>query len=294
MSNNSLRLRFRRVNSDTVAAVGMWLAATAVVSALLWILFDIFRRGASHVNMSFLVSAPEDAGRAGGIGPILVSTLLILTVTLCVSAPLSLASAIALTENRHVRSRFSRIVLRCLEMLAAVPSIVFGLFGNAFFCIALGMGYSIMSGGLTLACMVLPILIRTTEQAILAVPDDYRHAAAGLGLSRTTTLFRVILPAAAPGMAAGLVLSVGRALAETAALIFTAGYVTRMPESLQDSGRSMSVHIYDLALNVPGGSSQAYATAAVLVVLLLIINAVAIVLMRLAGLRMPGSPGGSI
>jgi phosphate transport system permease protein len=163
-----------------------------------------------------------------------------------------------------------------------------------FFCIALGMGYSIMSGGLTLACMVLPILIRTTEQAILAVPDDYRHAAAGLGLSRTTTLFRVILPAAAPGMAAGLVLSVGRALAETAALIFTAGYVTRMPESLQDSGRSMSVHIYDLALNVPGGSSQAYATAAVLVVLLLIINAVAIVLMRLAGLRMPGSPGGSI
>ncbi len=270
MSNNSLRLRFRRVNSDTVAAVGMWLAATAVVSALLWILFDIFRRGASHVNMSFLVSAPEDAGRAGGIGPILVSTLLILTVTLCVSAPLSLASAIALTENRHVRSRFSRIVLRCLEMLAAVPSIVFGLFGNAFFCIALGMGYSIMSGGLTLACMVLPILIRTTEQAILAVPDDYRHAAAGLGLS------------------------VGRALAETAALIFTAGYVTRMPESLQDSGRSMSVHIYDLALNVPGGSSQAYATAAVLVVLLLIINAVAIVLMRLAGLRMPGSPGGSI
>jgi phosphate transport system permease protein len=139
-----------------------------------------------------------------------------------------------------------------------------------FFCIALGMGYSIMSGGLTLACMVLPILIRTTEQAILAVPDDYRHAAAGLGLS------------------------VGRALAETAAWIFTAGYVTRMPESLQDSGRSMSVHIYDLALNVPGGSSQAYATAAVLVVLLLIINAVAIVLMRLAGLRMPGSPGGSI
>ena len=140
MSNNSLRLRFRRVNSDTVAAVGMWLAATAVVSALLWILFDIFRRGASHVNMSFLVSAPEDAGRAGGIGPILVSTLLILTVTLCVSAPLSLASAIALTENRHVRSRFSRIVLRCLEMLAAVPSIVFGLFGNAFFLHRSGHG----------------------------------------------------------------------------------------------------------------------------------------------------------
>lgn len=282
----------RRSAGEIIATCVMWLAAACVTGMLLWILYDIFRRGAAHVNLAFLTSVPENAGRAGGIGPIVVSTLLILAVTLCVAGPLSLATAIALAEKRRTKSRFSRWVRQSLDVLAAVPSIVFGLFGNAFFCITLGMGYSILSGGLTLACMALPILIRTTEQAIAAVPDDYRYAAAGLGLSRTSTLFRIVLPVAAPGMAAGLVLGIGRALAETAALIFTAGYVTRMPESLHDSGRAMSVHIYDMAMNVPDGSSRAYGTACVLIVLLLIINATAVLLMRLAGLRLQPHTGG--
>jgi len=273
---------------ERFAAVSMWLAALIVVGLFAWILLDILFRGFSELSFSFVVGEPEDSGRSGGIGTIIISTLLILAVTLAVAVPLSLATAIALSENQTRSKRFNRLVRRCLDFLAAVPSIVFGLFGNAFFCIYLGMGYSILSGGLTLACMVLPILIRITEQGIRAVPSEYRFAAASLGLSRTTTLFRIVLPSAAPAIGAGLALGIGRALAETAALIFTAGYVTRRPQSLFDSGRSMSVHIYDMAMNVPGGNSRAYATAAVLVLMLLVINAIAMVLGRFASRAVSG------
>jgi phosphate transport system permease protein len=160
-------------------------------------------------------------------------------------------------------------------VLAGVPSIVFGLFGNAFFCIYLGLGFSILSGGLTLACMVLPILIRTAEEGLHSAPHDYRLAAAALGMSRSATLVHLLLPAAAPALVAGLMLGIGRAGAETAALIFTSGYVDRMPDSLFDSGRALSVHIYDLSMNVAGGDASAYASALVLIILLLIINSMA-------------------
>lgn len=274
----------RHQSREFLAASVVWFSAGLVMATLVWILADIAARGLSQVSLSFLTEAVEDAGRGGGIGPVILSTSLILLVTLALAIPLSLATAIALTERIGYETWFSRNVRRCLDVLAGVPSIVFGLFGNAFFAITLGLGYSILSGGLTLACMVLPILIRTFEQAIAAVPNEYRYAAAALGLRRTAILFRVILPAAAPALMAGVVLSIGRALAETAALIFTSGYVARKPESLMDSGRSLSVHIYDMAMNVPGGSSRAYATACVLVGLLLVINATTGLLLRLAGL----------
>lgn len=261
---------------EKLAPFVMWATAMFVVAVLGWILFDILLQGASQLSWSFLVSPPEDFGRSGGIGPMVLSTLLILLVTLVVAVPLSVASAIALAEQTRKKSRFAWTIRRCLDVLAAVPSIVFGLFGNALFCVALGMGYSILSGGLTLACMVLPILIRTTEQGIRAVPDEYRLAASSLGLSRTTTLFRIVLPAAMPALAVGLVLGIGRVLAETAALIFTAGYSTRSPQSLLDSGRSLSFHIYEMAMNVTGGNDRAYATATVLVILLLTINGLAV------------------
>ena len=269
---------------ELLAAAFIWISAGLVTAILAWILVDIAVRGLTHVDVSFLTEGVEDAGRSGGIGPIILSTTLILAVTLTLAIPLSLASAIALTERLGHETLFARNVRRCLDVLAGVPSIVFGLFGNAFFAITLGLGYSILSGGLTLAFMVLPILIRTSEQAISAVPNEYRFAAAALGLGRTATLFRVVLPVAVPAIAAGVVLSIGRALAETAALIFTWGYVARTPQSLMDSGRPLSVHIYDMAMNVPGGSSRAYATACVLVTLLLAINASIEVLLRISRL----------
>ena len=205
----------------------------------------------------------------------IVSTGLIVGVCMTVAAPIGLGTAIFLAEytvDHHAVGRFLR---GSLDVLAGVPSIVFGLFGNALFSHVLGSGFSILSGGLTLACMILPILIRTTEESFRAISREQRLSAAALGLSQHTTVLAVLFPAAVPGVLVGAILGLGRAIAETAALIFTSGYVVRMPESLLDSGRSLSVHIYDLAMNVPGGNANAYATAVVLVGLLFIINVMA-------------------
>lgn len=265
-----------------------------VAGLFLWLLGDLVVRGAAafwpegmHANgvavvgelcqraVEFLTAAPERAGRGGGIGPILVSTALILGVCMAAALPFGLGTAMLLAEFVAERSRFGRRVRRSLDVLAGVPSIVFGLFGNALFCRLLGLRFSILSGGLTLACMVLPLLIRAAEENFRAVPLAQRHAAAAAGFSRTSALFRIVLPQALPGIVAGLILAIGRALAETAALIFTSGYVDRLPRSLLDSGRAVSVHIYDLSMNVPGGNPNACASALVLIVLLLLINSAA-------------------
>ncbi|MGH8543540.1 MAG: phosphate ABC transporter permease PstA [Gammaproteobacteria bacterium] len=261
--------------ADRLLAGAVWLAAAAVIGVFLWLLTDLLREGANALSFRFLVDEPRDAGRAGGIAPILVSTLLILGVCLTVALPLSLCCAAYLAEYTRREDRAGRTVRVSLEVLAGMPSIVFGLFGNALFCITLGLGFSILSGGLTLACMALPLMIRATEEGFRAVPDDYRSGAAALGLSRWTTLTHILLPAALPGLIVGTVLGIGRALAETAALIFTSGYVDRWPDSLMDSGRALSIHIYDLAMNVPGGERNAYAVALVLIALLLVINLLA-------------------
>jgi phosphate transport system permease protein len=261
---------------DRAAGLAVGTAAALITAAFVWITADLLRRGLPHLSFGFLLEAPREAGRSGGIGPILVSTLLILGVSLAASVPLGVATAAFLAEFTRQERLFGRSVRRSLDVLAGVPSIVFGLFGNAFFCILLGLGFSILSGGLTLACMVLPILIRSTEQGLRAVPDNYRRAAAALGLSRSACLWRILLPAATPGLVAGLVLGIGRSLAETAALLFTSGYVERMPDSLLDSGRALSIHIYDLAMNVPGGEERAAASAVVLLLLLGAINAMTV------------------
>ena len=254
----------------------VWLVAILITSIFAWIVGDIIWHGAREVNWEFLTTAPRNAGREGGIAPILVSTCLILFVCLAVSVPMGVGTAILLAEFTDQDSLFGRLVRRSLDILAGVPSIVFGLFGNAFFAKTLGLGFSILSGGLTLACMVLPILIRSTEEGLRSVPNHYRLSAASLGISRTSTLFNLLLPAALPGLLVGLVLGIGRAIAETAALIFTSGYVDRMPTSLWDSGRSLSIHIFDLSMNVSGGDGHAYGSALVLITLLLIINSLAV------------------
>lgn len=262
-----------RRGMDRLATGVTWTGAALVVGVFLWILGEIAWKGAGHLSPQFLTAAPEDAGRAGGIGPILVSTLLILAVSIVTSVAIGGPTALLLAEYADAQSGFGRLVRRSLDVLAGMPSIVFGLFGNALFCKLLGLKFSILSGGLTLACMVLPLFIRVGEEGLRAVPGSYRQAAAALSLSRTTTLFRVLLPPALPALAVGLVLGIGRALAETAALIFTSGYVDRMPESLSDSGRSLAVHIYDLSMNVSGGDGSACASALVLMGLLLALNA---------------------
>ncbi|VEP18851.1 Phosphate transport system permease protein PstA [Hyella patelloides LEGE 07179] len=268
-------IRQNQYGLDKVISLFFWLVPLIVTSLFIWILGDIIRGGIGQLNWAFLTTAPLDTGRQGGIAPILVSTLLILGVCLAVSLPIGIGTAILLAEFTPNHNWFGRLVRRSLDVLAGVPSIVFGLFGNAFFAKTLGLGFSILSGGLTLACMVLPILIRATETGLSAVPQEYRLSSASLGISRTSTLWHLLLPAATPGLLVGLVLGIGRAIAETAALIFTSGYVDRMPTSLLDSGRSLSIHIFDLSMNVTGGDANAYGSALVLILILLLINAIA-------------------
>jgi phosphate transport system permease protein len=261
---------------DRMVQWSIYAAAFLVSAVFLWILSDLVRGGIEHLSWSFLMDPPQNAGRGGGISSILVSTTLVLLVALVVALPLGWAAAVMLTEYVPARGHFSQTVRYSLQILASVPSIVFGLFGNVFFSIYLGLGFSILSGGLTLACMLLPILVSTAEAGLRAVPDTYRSSAVALGMSRVATLYHVLLPAAAPALVAGLLLGIGRAMAETAALLFTSGYVDRMPGSLLDSGRTLAVHIFDLSMNVPGGDAPAHASALVLIVALLLINFIAI------------------
>jgi phosphate transport system permease protein len=256
---------------------GYALASLALLLALapLSLLLTLFAEGFSHLDLSFFSTAPEQAGRSGGIGPIVVSTLWVLLISLAIAVPLGLGTALFLVEQLRPDSRANLALQWALDGLGAVPSVVFGLFGHRVFVVELGWGYSLLAGGCTLACMVLPLFIRGCEQALRDCPHSYRQAAAGLAISRVGYLRRILLPFAAPGIAAALVLSAGRALAETAVLLFTAGYVMRWPESVFDSGRTLAVHIYDLAMNVSGGSPASAASALVLLGLALIIQLLA-------------------
>lgn len=265
-------MRLPHLRRDRIVAAAAWGAALLVLAGFAWLLGDLMLHAAGHLSWRFLVDAPRNAGRAGGIGTILVSTLLLLGVALVVVLPVGVGAAIWLAEYGPRDGGLRRAVRLCLDTLAGVPSIVFGLFGNAFFCGVLGLGFSIAAGGLTLACMVLPVFVSTAERGLSMVNDDWRTAAAALGMSRASVLWQVLLPAAAPALAAGLMLALGRVAAETAALIFTSGYADRMPESLADSGRSLAVHVYDLAMNVSGGDAAAYASALVLVALMIVIH----------------------
>lgn len=258
----------------------VWLAVFFILLGFSLLVGQIMRHGLSHLSLEFLLSEPINAGRSGGIAPIIVSTLMILLACLSAALPIGLAAAILLAEYEANASRFGKWLRHSLDVLAGVPSIVFGLFGNAFFSKTLGLGFSILSGGLTLACMVLPLFIRITEEGLRAIPNDYRRQAAALGFSKLATLYHILLPAAVPSIMVALVLSIGRALAETAALIFTSGYVDRMPESWLDSGRALSIHIYDLSMNVPGADKNAYASSLTLIILLTAVNSFAALISR--------------
>lgn len=262
-------------SKDAVIGLFVWGTALLVMVLPLLMIWEIVRDGLPHVSFNFLFSNPADAGREGGIWPMLVSTFWILSVCLLAVIPVGLGCALYLSECVEQDNVFGRWIGISLDVLSGVPSIVFGLFGYAIFSIQLGLGFSILSGGLSLACMVLPLFIRTTEHALRACPVSYRQAASALNLSLIGFVLRVLLPSSAVGIASALIISTGRALAETAVLIFTAGYVTRLPSNWLDSGRALSVHIYDLSMNVPGGQNNAAATAFVLVLLIIIINAYA-------------------
>jgi len=263
-----MRINARFAQRLAVAVLGGATLLTLV--ALVYVVGFVLEKGLAVVNLDFLLSDSKDMGRAGGIFPTLIGTILLPLVALAIATPLGICTSVYLTEYTQ-ESRVTRIVRFGTDCLAGIPSIIFGLFGFIFFVMTLNMGWSILSGGLTLAVMVLPTIIRTSEEAIKAVPRSYRDVSYSLGAARWQTVKRVVLPNALPGILTGIMLGIGRSIGETAAVIFTAGSSLRLPHSLFDSTRTMAVHFYILARE--GISNEnAYGTAAVLIISVLLVN----------------------
>lgn len=245
-------------------------ATVFTLAVLVFIIVFVLDKGLPVVSLQFLFTNPQEMGRAGGIFPTLVGTVLLPLVAIAIALPLGVGTAIYLTEYTR-ETRITKFIRFGTDCLAGIPSIIFGLFGFIFFVVMLGMGWSLLSGGLTLAIMILPTIIRTSEEAIKAVPYSYREVSFSLGATRWETVLKVVLPNALPGIVTGVMLGIGRSIGETAAVIFTAGSSLRLPETIFDSVRTMSVHFYILARE--GISNEnAYGTAAVLIISVLAVN----------------------
>lgn len=203
--------------------------------------------------------------------PAIISTVYITALSLLMAVPVGIFSAIYLVEYAKRGSKLVKVIRTTTETLQGIPSIVYGLFGYILFVITLGWSYSLLAGAVTLAIMILPLIIRTTEEALISVPDSYREGSFGLGAGKLRTVFKIILPCAVPGILAGVILAIGRIVGESAALIFTAGTVAQVPGSLFESARTLSVHMYAL-LSEGLYTEEAYATAVVLLVLVILIN----------------------
>jgi phosphate transport system permease protein len=271
-------MRVSAKKSQLIAKAALWLLASTALVILLFIIAFVLSRGLREISWSFLSEGPRDMGREGGVLPMIIGTLLVTAVGVMVATPLGLGTAIYLSEYTR-EGVLTRLVRFGADCLAGVPSIIFGLFGFVFFVLYLEMGWSVLAGGLTISAMILPTIIRTAEEALRAVPQAYREVSYTLGASKWQAIVKVVLPSALPGIVTGIVLSVGRCVSETAALIFTAGSSLKAPTSLFDPARTLSVHFY--LLSREGISMQkAYATAAVLVLSILAINVVAYTLMH--------------
>ncbi len=272
-----MRIPPRYTQYGAVAVLGGGTAVTVII--LVFIVVFVLEKGLPVLSLSFLLGKPEEMGRAGGIFPTLIGTILLPLLAILIATPLGLGTSVYLTEYTR-ETRITKVIRFGTDCLAGIPSIIFGLFGFIFFVTTLGMGWSILSGGLTLAFMILPTIIRTSEEAIKAVPKSYRDVSFSLGATRWQTVRRVILPNALPGILTGIMLGIGRSIGETAAVIFTAGSSLRLPSSIFDSTRTMAVHFYILARE--GISSEnAYGTAAALIIAVLLVNLTAYWMMHL-------------
>jgi len=262
-----------RYMTQSIAKFLIWMGALSTIAVMILILFQILKEGLPVLHLRFFLDSPKNMGREGGIFSTIIGTLALTGVAILFGAPLGVGTAVFLREYTR-ESKISRIIRFGTDCLAGVPSIIFGLFGFVFFVIRLNMGWSILSGGLTLAAMILPTVISTAEESIKAIPPSYREVSYSLGGTKWQTITRVVLPSALPGIFTGILLSVGRSIGETAAVILAAGSSLVMPTSLFSPIRTMSVHFYILARE--GISMKmAYGTGAALILLVLMINMIA-------------------
>jgi len=262
----------KRKISDIILLVLTWTFAALTLTALLFIVVHILANGIPHLTSSLFEIRWTTANVS--MMPSVIATVAMVAVTLCLVVPLGMFTGIYLVEYAKKGSRYVAVIRQATEMLAGIPSIVYGLFGFLFFVQFVGLGRSLIAGAFTLAIMVLPLIIRTTEEALKSVPDGYREGAFALGAGKLRVIFRTVLPSAVPGVLAGVILATGRIVGETAALIFTAGTAPNIPESLYSSVRTLAVHMWVLS-GEAHHINEAYATAVVLLVIVLIVNTVA-------------------
>jgi phosphate transport system permease protein len=259
--------------SQKIAKGAIWTVAIGVIGILIAIILYILIEGLPHISWSFLTELPRRMGREGGIAAPIFGTISITVLAVLISMPFGIGTAFYLAEYTK-GGIVTRVIRFAAESLAGIPSIVYGLFGFIFFVVTLGMGWSILSGALTLSIMILPTIIRTSEEAILAVPKTFREVSFSLGATKWQTIRLAVVPSAIRGITNGIILAVGRCVAETAALMLTAGSVLSMPDSIMSSTRTMAIHFYLLA--VEGISMEkAFGTAALLIILIFFINVVA-------------------
>jgi len=268
-----LKMPFRIIspkNAQKIMKSIFWASGIITIIILIVIIGYIILKGLPVINLEFLLADPIDSGKAGGIAPIIVSSIYVTLIAGIVATPLGVGAAVYLSEYAG-ESRLVKLIRFGAETLASIPSIVFGLFGLSFFVIFLGMGWSLFSGGLVLALMALPTIFQVAEVSIEAVPRSYREGSLALGATKWETVYRVVLPAAIPGITTGVILGMARAISEAAAILFVVGSALAMPISIFDPGRPLPLHLYVLATE---GISldNAYGTAAVLVMLVLIIT----------------------
>ncbi len=263
--------RISAKSQQKLATTVIWAAGAITALILLLIIIYILARGIPYISWDFLVTAPQGGlSGEGGISTAIETTVYLIGLTIALLIIPGIGAAIYLTE--YARDNWwTRAIRYAINTLAGVPSIVFGLFGFALFVTVLHFNFSILSGALTLVCLLLPTLISTTEEAILAVPQYQREAGLSLGATKWQTIFHVILPAALPGIVTGIILCIGRAIGETACLFVTMGGSSAMPDSLLSGGRSLALHVFYLATET-NAIDKAMATAAILVILVIVIN----------------------
>lgn len=271
MKNSStLHGELRRAKRQALLLrAAVFLAAGITVAVLCGILLYILIKGVGHLSPELF--ALKYNSENCSVLPALINTLTVTFLSLLIAVPLGVFSAVYLVEYAKKGNRFVSLVRITAETLSGIPSIVYGLFGYLLFVTTLNFGYSLLSGALTLSVMILPVTMRTTEEALLSVPDAYREGSFGLGAGKLRTVFRIVLPSAVPGILAGVILATGRIVGETAALIFTTGTVAQVPDSLMGSGRTLAVHLYAL-WNEGLNTDKAYATAVVLLVIVAATN----------------------
>lgn len=275
------RLReYRRKPLSLIMHLILILAAALSAAALIFLIIYILIKGVPNLTPDLF--AWEYNSTNVSCMPAIINTVIITFLTLLISVPLGIGAAIYLAEYAKKGNKIVKVIRAMAETLSGIPSIVYGLFGMLFFVTALGWGYSLLAGAFTLAIMVLPTIMRTTEEALLTVPDSYREGSLGLGAGKLRTIVRVVLPSAVPGILAGIILSVGRIVGETAALIYTAGSATGTAAGVMSSGRSLAIHMYVLA-NEGLYTNQAWGTAVVLLVLVFGINCLSAFLAKKLG-----------